>query len=339
MKPLKQYETRVRRTYTGGKRLDAFLGKSHCENSFYPEDWISSFCEAKNKEYVKNEGITRVECGGKLQLITDVVSPSDFGKGRSDAGVLIKYLDAAERLGIQVHPTKEYSRKHFNSEYGKTECWYVLGAADSACVYLGFKPEVTREKFKDLFNSQDIAGMLEAMHRFDVHEGDVILVTGGMPHAIGEGCFLLEIQEPSDYTMRAETTTVSGLVYTPEQIHYGVGYENMLDCFDYTPKNREEIIDAHFLKGNVSNEATYAKHTLISYLDTPYFALDRITCQKYTLNEDSFVTVIALSSGNMIYKDEKTELCRGDKYFISANCDDVVFKDADILICYPPKLD
>ena len=214
-----------------------------------------------------------------------------------------------------------------------------LGAADNACVYLGFKPDVTREKFKDLFNRQDITGMLEAMHKFDVHEGDVILVTGGMPHAIGEGCFLLEIQEPSDYTMRAETTTVSGLVYTPQQIHYGVGYENMLDCFDYTPKSREEIINTHFLKGNVSNEATYAKHTLISYLDTPYFALDRITCQKYTLNEDSFVTVIALSSGNMIYKDEKTELCRGDKYFISANCDDVVFKDADILICYPPKMD
>ena len=62
-------------------------------------------------------------------------------------------------------------------------------------MYLGFKENITRSYFKTLFEKQDIPAMLDTMHRFEVSEGDVILVTAGTPHAIGAGCFLLEIQE------------------------------------------------------------------------------------------------------------------------------------------------
>ena len=86
MKPLKQLETRVNRTYRGGKLLDEFLGKKDAVDSFFPEDWISSFVEAKNKNYVENEGITRVEAHGGEKLITDCVNKAHFGQGRETPG-------------------------------------------------------------------------------------------------------------------------------------------------------------------------------------------------------------------------------------------------------------
>ncbi len=64
-KPLKQLETRVTRTYKGGLLLDKFFSKEECLDSFMPEDWISSFIEAKNKDYVAGEGLTRVEYNGE----------------------------------------------------------------------------------------------------------------------------------------------------------------------------------------------------------------------------------------------------------------------------------
>ena len=341
MKPLKQLETRVNRTYRGGKLLDEFLGKKDAVDSFFPEDWISSFVEAKNKNYVENEGITRVEAHGGEKLITDCVNKAHFGQGRETPGVLIKYLDSAERLGIQVHPTKEYAKKHFGSNFGKTECWHILGVREemNPSVYLGFKEYVTKELFKELFDKQDIQGLLDCMHKFEVKCGDTILVTGGMPHAIGAGCFLLEIQEPSDYTMRAEKVTVAGEVLTPMQIHYGVGEENMLDCFDYTPRTQEEIKSLFFLSPKAERMQLYEKQELVGYCDTACFALYKVDCTEYTVFEDMFVTVCILSDdGYMEYDGEKRKVNRSEKYFI-AQGEKVKFYNCAFLVCCPPKTD
>lgn len=337
-KPIKQLPTFARRTYRGGAMIKEYLGISPAEDTFYPEDWISSFVEAKNKNYVENEGITRVLYNGEERLITDVITKEDFGEGRTDSGVLIKFLDAAERLGIQVHPTKKYAKEIFNSSYGKTECWHILGTrniGEPAVIYLGFKEYVTKELWKKLFETQDIKGMLEAMHRFEVKTGDTVLVTGGTPHAIGAGCFLLEIQEPSDYTMRTEKVTVAGDTLTPMQIHYGVGEEKMLDCFDYTPKSRKEIEESFFLKPRESERDGVTD--LVTYEETPCFALERIMCNKLAFKKPHFVTVIATKYGGSIkYNGGEFELNRGDKFFIPANIE-VTLINAEALICYPPQ--
>ena len=337
-KPIKQLPTFAWRTYRGGAMIKDYLGITPAEDTFYPEDWISSFVEAKNKNYLENEGITRVLYGGEEKLITEVVITDDFGEGRADSGVLIKFLDAAERLGIQVHPTKEYAKKIFNSSYGKTECWHILGTrnmGEPAVIYLGFKEYVTKALWKELFEKQDIKGMLEAMHRFEVKAGDTILVTGGTPHAIGAGCFLLEIQEPSDYTMRTERVTVAGDTLTPMQIHYGVGEEKMLDCFDYTPTSREEIYGKFFLSKRKSENSAVTR--LVTYDDTPCFALEQIKCDNLSLKKEHFVTVIATKDGGIMKCDEEEfQLKRGDKFFVPASTE-MTLINAEALICYPPK--
>ena len=333
-KPLFQTENRVWRTYRGGKQLDLFLGKSSSENSFFPEDWISSFVEAKNKNYIPGEGLSHVLVDGNLEKITDVVTPEDLGPGRTDSGVLIKLLDAAERLGIQVHPTPDFSRKHFGTNYGKTECWHILDATEDASIYIGFKEGITKEKWAALFDSQDIEGMLHCLHRFAVKNGDTILVTAGTPHAIGAGCFLLEIQEPSDYTMRVEKITLAGDALTPMQIHYGVGEEAMLDCFHYIPLTKEEAYAKFFLQKRGTH--------LVTYEDTPCFALQEITEPNTEIVLDSFVTVVCIESGTLVFdanSDAETsyDVKKGDKVLIPYGCKSFIAKSGAFILCHPPK--
>lgn len=116
----------------------------------------------------------------------------------SQTAVLVKLLDSSERLTIQVHPDRQFAECKFQSRFGKTEAWYVLSGrtmdGEEPYVLFGFKPGVTAEAWKTLFESQDIPGMIDALHRIPVREGDIFLVEGGVPHAIGSGCFLIEIK-------------------------------------------------------------------------------------------------------------------------------------------------
>lgn len=342
-KILKQLETRVWRTYRGGKLLEEFLGKSDPKDSDKPEDWISSFVEAKNKNYIKNEGITRVLTEDGERLIREAVSKNDFGPQKTQSGVLIKYLDSSERLGIQVHPTKEFSKEYFGTPYGKTECWHILNTreidGEPAAVYIGFREFVTKELWRELFQKQDIEGMLRCLHKFPVKKGDTVLVRGGMPHAIGAGCFLLEIQEPTDYTLRVERVTVGGDTLSDRQMHYGIGFQNMLQCFDYTPRTREEARNYCFLKPRAQKLTGGSVMTLADYEDTPCFQLKKVNAESATLKFDSFVTLISLSDGGLLkYSGEEIPLFRADKLFVPAEIGEIHLENAACLICYPPKL-
>ena len=334
-RPLLQTENRVRRTYRGGRHIDEFLGKENPADSFYPEDWISSFVEAKNRIYVKGEGVSSFIVDGKLVPITEAVSVEDFGEGREESGVLVKLLDAAERLGIQVHPTPEFSHRHFSSEHGKTECWHILSADEGAAVYIGFKEGITKEIWSKLFFGQDIDGMLSCLHKMSVKSGDTVLVRAGTPHAIGEGCFLLEIQEPTDYTMRVEKTTLAGETLTPMQVHYGVGEEALLDCFVYEGLSESAAREKFFLREK-AGERAFPVTMLVNYDDTPCFALGILKGDDRILPE-SFVTLVFTEGGEVKVGEEALAIKRGDKVFVPYGCGEISVVGAVAIVCYPPE--
>ena len=84
---------------------------------------------------------------------------------------------SAERLSIQVHPDKEFSRKYFHSDYGKTECWYILQTREvqgqEPYLLMGFRPGVTRERWQHCYETQDIRGMIDCMHKVTPKAGEV----------------------------------------------------------------------------------------------------------------------------------------------------------------------
>ena len=135
--------------------------------------------------------------------------------------------------------------------------------------------------------------------------------------------------------MRAEKVTVAGERLTPQQIHYGVGEEAMLDCFSYCGASREETRTRHFLP---NREVRTGEIDLVQYTDTACFALKRIAGGVYEAKETCFVTVVVTENGGTLScGDRSVSLRRGDKYFISANTDFILTSAAAVL-CYPPRL-
>ena len=123
----------------------------------------------------------------------------------TDTGLLVKLLDAGQRLPVHCHPDQAYSRAHLGCAHGKTEAWIVLTtSAEDACVYLGFRDDIPAGVLAGWVASQDVPALVGALHRVPVGPGDSVLVPAGTPHAIGPGVFLAELQEPTDLSILLE---------------------------------------------------------------------------------------------------------------------------------------
>ncbi len=112
--------------------------------------------------------------------------------------ILVKFLDAKDDLSIQVHPDDDYALKN-EGQYGKNEMWYVLECEEGARVAMGFAREVTEQEISEAIEEGTLDLMLNWV---PVHQGDVIFIPSGTVHAVGKGCFILEIQQSSDITYR-----------------------------------------------------------------------------------------------------------------------------------------
>lgn len=331
---------RAWRTYTGGQRLDLLHGNEKGRVTQFPEEWILSVVAARNagrSEYPE-EGMSHLSDydGMTLKALIDSNPAYYLGKRHAEkygaqTGVLVKLIDAAERLTVQVHPDKEKAQQLFQSSYGKTECWHILDDAPingvKPCIYMGFKPGITREKWKKLFERQDIPGMLGAMHRIEVKKGDTILIQGGVPHAIGEGCFLMEIQEPTDFTIRIERITPAGLVIDEKMCHQGLGFERMFDCFSYEAVTEQEAKDRWFIKPVVLSEQPGGRiTTLIGYEETPLFRLDSFEVWgKITVDCIPVFSGIYIleGEGTVTIGEDRQSIKKGEQFFIPAgveNC-------------------
>lgn len=355
---LKLLSNRVVRSYTGGKLIEEWQDLDNPKDNNKPEEWLASIVEARNKNHIPNEGLSKVLLpDGTTAKLIDLINadPEEFlgedhvAKYGKHTAVLTKVLDAAVRLSIQVHPTKAYARKHFKSDYGKTEACYIMGGrevnGESPYILAGFKPGITRELWKQYFDEQDIDAMINALHKFYVKPGDVFLIEGGLPHAIGSGCFLIEIQEPTDFTMRVERKTFDGGTLPDTLCHQGVGFDNMLDCFTYEGLSEEETIKKYGKqpKANV-DEGDNEINTLIGETDTGCFKMIKFNIpDTYVLDDESFKTLIILAGeGWFVHDGDMIEIKQGDTCFLPADLGEVHIENSgadplEIIACYPPK--
>ena len=114
--------------------------------------------------------------------------------------LLIKLLDCADWLSLQVHPNNEQAKKLAGpNQFGKTEAWYVIGADQGAQLISGFKPGVTRDGLQTTVGKKEMLDLVE--HR-SVKTGDTIFIAPGTIHALGPGLLIYEVQQNSDLTYR-----------------------------------------------------------------------------------------------------------------------------------------
>lgn len=112
--------------------------------------------------------------------------------------LLVKILDAADNLSVQVHPNDQFAREIENVPYGKTECWYVLSAEEGAELVIGHHAK-SEEELQELVGQENWDDLLRSV---PVKAGDFVYVPSGTIHAIGAGIVILETQQSSDITYR-----------------------------------------------------------------------------------------------------------------------------------------
>lgn len=118
--------------------------------------------------------------------------------GKTEFPVLVKLIDAADDLAIQVHPDDAYARLHENQS-GKEEMWYVIDAEPGAKLYVGLVRALTPEEFDRAIREKRLLACLKS---YEVKAGDSFFIPAGTIHAIGAGCFVAEVQQNSNVTYR-----------------------------------------------------------------------------------------------------------------------------------------
>ena len=243
-KILRLKSNRVWRTYSGGLMLDKMQGAANPADGAFPEDWIGSTVRAINPgRETQAEGLARVVFSGGEAVLADLVAAdAEYFLGAAHVRrfgtnpmVLVKYLDSAVRLPFQAHPTAEFSLKHFNVGSGKTEAYYILSTRPEVtepCIHLGFQRPPSRTELRRMIVEQDIAAMEKCFDKIPVKPGDVYLVPGGLPHAIGGGVLMVEVMEATDFVARIEFN-VAGRVIPESARFMGRDVDFCLDFFSF----------------------------------------------------------------------------------------------------------
>jgi mannose-6-phosphate isomerase len=227
--------TRVHRFYRGGALLAELRGEQ-AEDGFFPEEWIGSVTPANNPGGADpEEGLSRLADGRLLRVAVadDPIAwlgEEHVARFGTSTGVLVKLLDAGERLPVHAHPDRAFARRAFDSPFGKTEAWLVLRTRqEEADVWIGLREEVEPDRFLEWIRAQDVERMLGSLNRVSVHAGDVVYVPAGVPHALGAGLLIAEVQEPTDFSLLCEWRD---LPIDPEDSHLGLGWEEAVRAFD-----------------------------------------------------------------------------------------------------------
>lgn len=343
MKPWEQplffRRNRVFRVYLGGKLFSDFLGDAP-EDGNEPEEWICSSVHAINPGHTDPlEGISlRLEDGKPFHELLAEHAKEYLGD-RKDLGVLVKFLDSAIRLPMQVHPTRAFSMANFNSPYGKAEAWLILATRPDACIYFGFDREVSKEQFRQAIalSETDPEAMTAFVNRVPVKTGDVFFVPAGVIHAIGAGCMLLEAQEPTDFTIQPEYWC-GDYHLNAQEMYLGLDPEVALDCFDFRRFGPSVVEEGRKTPRLLWEEEGVRVEALIGPEDTPCFSMTRYTLNggKAVLKEPASIWICVGGEGEIISKNCSRSLKTGDYFFLPAAAAEkvVIFGDKKLeIVC------
>ena len=178
----------------GGRRLESGFGKKLPPQKPIGESWeIADRPEAQSivrNGTLRGKPLHELWTQHRAEIFGDVPDAPRFP-------LLLKLLDAREKLSLQVHPPKEVASR-FGGE-PKTEFWYIAAADPGAELYLGFREAITREQFEKALHDGTAA---DHVHKIRVRAGDAAFLPAGRFHAVGAGILLIEIQQNSDTTYR-----------------------------------------------------------------------------------------------------------------------------------------
>ena len=309
---------RVGRVYTGGKLFHGFFGDEPVDG-FLPEEWIASSVKALNKEMAsEKEGVSRIKDSDTYFDALLAKYPEELLGSKQKMRILVKILDSAVRLPAQAHPDKAFSGKHFQSEYGKTESWIILDTRPGAKIYFGFKDGVDKEVFSAAIDASktDKDAMERLMEYCEPKVGDVFLVPAKTVHAIGAGCLILEVQEPTDFTIQPEHWCAD-YELNDREMYIGLSKEDAMDCFSF-----DKAPSAQLTPETAVHENGVKVERVVKPSDTDCFIINRITLENGTycpsLKDSYGVYIVTNGCGELCGEGYVKEIKKGDYFFMPA---------------------
>ena len=291
----------------GGRELEKLNKK--LPDGIVAESWeVSTHADGEgsisNGEYKDEKLSSLVKLLGKA-LIGEALPKKDLEK----FPLLVKLIDANDRLSVQVHPKDEYAKLHENGEYGKNEMWYIIDAKPGAKIVYGVKAGVTRESFAKAVELDKIE---ECLNYMEVKAGDSVNIPAGLVHAIGKGIIIAEIQQNSNTTYRVFDYNRTDKEGHRRQLHI----EKALQVIDFDNCNTTGK-----LKGKKTQiSEAFTKEVLVA---NEYFTVEDLLIDgkaNELANGSRFLIYVCISGEGCInYKGGSEKIAMGESVLIPAN--------------------
>ena len=216
-----QFEPIFMERIWGGRRLESLFGKKLPAQKQIGESWeIVDRPEAQSvvaNGSLKGKTLHELWTKHRSSLFGDVPDAARFP-------LIVKVLDAREKLSLQVHPPEKMAARVAGEP--KTEFWYVAAAEEGAELFLGFREPISRDQFGQVLREGTAADYVQTVR---VKVGDSVFLPAGRIHAVGAGNLLIEIQQNSDTTYRVFDWNRLDAKGQPRQLHI----EKALQCIDF----------------------------------------------------------------------------------------------------------
>ncbi|KAH8804364.1 RmlC-like cupin domain-containing protein [Xylogone sp. PMI_703] len=312
------------RFYLGGPQISSFRKGEGSQEPRTPEDWIASTTTCRGHSSL---GLSRLPGGA---LLIDAIkenpsvwlSPEHIATFGVDTKLLVKLIDAGQRLPVHAHPSVTFAHKHVGALHGKAEAWYILTPGE---VYLGLREDVSIKEMLTLVDAQDVESLIGLMHCIPVEAHQTVYVPPGVLHAIGKGILLAEVQEPEDLSILLEWRDFK--IDGRKEGHLGLGFETALLGVERCGRTTAEI-------------NSLVNKNILAPQSNEYFRLDHVTVQeKQEQLEAGFAILIVLEGAfDLITNRHTTHIDSGSTTVIPYAAGKFTLNGTgEVLIARPPK--
>ena len=332
--------------YRGGERIAALRGhpaRSASDGPLRrPEEWLGSTVERWGTD---GSGLTELGAGGTLHELIAADPQTWLGAAHvarwgSSPALLVKLLDAGERLPVHVHPDRRFARTHLDCPFGKTEAWVVLEVpSGGGTAFVGTTRPVRREEWAELVDDQAVDTMIELLRPLRIDVGDGVLVPASTPHCLDAGVFVVELQEPTDFSILLEWDGFD--VDGPADGHLGLGFTTALDAV------RTDALGTAAVDGLVRRAALpqAEAHPLLPLAADPYFRAWAVeaAAAPVTVPAAFSIVVITGGAGTLRWAGGSSAIARGDALVVPHATGPLTFDGGDggisAVVAQPPVPD
>ena len=292
----------------GGTRLPREWNKTAPDGGTVGESWELTVRQ-KEMSAIQNGAFAGKTVGELLRdHPNELMGKSTFANG--EFPLLIKFIDAADKLSVQVHPDDAYAAR-VEGDHGKTEMWYIVDADEDAEIICGLRDGIDNAAFCNALQKGDLMSVLKTQK---VCKGDAYFIPAGLPHTIGKGILIAEIQQNCDLTYRVYDYDRCGPDGLLRELHIDKA------CDVIRPFKEEEIDSLRYARGIPTSRENVL-------CDCKYFRVEKLNlCQNtHTLLQNDYLRHLLVIEGDGTIEcgDTSYTFHQGDSILLPASIENI----------------